>query len=65
MRSLRVSVKWPYEMATHLFKNFLESKYNKQLQGHNRKPNTLIGKQLHIVFFLYNSSGFLMLCLQH
>jgi hypothetical protein len=52
MRSLRVSVEWPYEMVTNLF-NILELKYNKQLLGRNRKPNTLIGKQLR-VFFLYN-----------
>jgi hypothetical protein len=52
MRSLRVSIEWPYETVTNLFK-ILESKYNKQLLGRNREPNTLIGKQLHVVF-LYN-----------
>jgi hypothetical protein len=51
MRSLRVSVEWPYETVTNLFK-ILESKYNKQLLGRNREPNTLIGKQLCVVFFL-------------
>jgi len=72
MRSFSVSVEWPYETVTNLFK-ILESKYNKQLLGRNREPNTLIGKQLHVVFFIIfmsaymeaNSLGSLMLCHQY
>jgi hypothetical protein len=53
MRSLRVSIKWPYETATNLFK-ILVLKYNKELLGRHRVLNLLIGQQLCVAFFLYN-----------
>jgi len=72
MRSLRVSVEWPYETVTNLFK-ILESKYNKQLLGRKREPLYFDRKTascccffIYIIFmFAYmeaNSLGSLMLC---
>ncbi len=53
MRQIRTSAEWPYETATNFFP-ILESKYNKHLLGCNRKPNLVVGQQLHVLMYVYN-----------